>query len=266
MNRHKITMKKAAILLIYILASTIGALASDLTAEADSAYNKEDYRLAIRLYLQAIDDEGISPEIYYNLGNAYYRIDELGKSVLYYQRALNLDPSMKDARANLEFVKTKIADKPEDDSSFLGNVHEGIISAFTPNAWAWIAFVLFASLIGSLATYIFTNNVTLRKVGFFGGFVILVIVIYVSVVAFQSANAFRNSGKAVVTVPTANLRTMPGASLQDNEKVIPIHEGTILEITDSMTMPGETASPKWYDVKINNSTRAWVNASDVERI
>lgn len=258
-------MKKVVIILIGLISS-VSVMASHLTARADSAYNKEDYRMAIRLYLQAINEEGVSPELYYDLGNAYYRIDQLGKSVLYYQRALNLDPSMEDARTNLEFVKTKITDKPEDDSTFLTNVHEGIVAQVSPDTWAWIAFVLFAMLIGCAAIYIFTSHVGLRKAGFFGGFILVILVIYASVAAYQSADAFRNSNKAVVTVPTANLRTMPGASMQDNEKVIPIHEGTILEITDSMSMPGESASPLWYDVKINNSTRAWVNASDVERI
>lgn len=238
--------------------------ASNLTEQADSAYNNEDYRLAIRLYLRTINEQGFSPEVYYNLANAYYRIDDLGQAVLYYQRALNLDPSMKDARTNLEFVKTKILDRPEDNSTFLTNLHESIIAIYSPDTWAWIAFGLFALLIGSVALYIFTSNVSLRKVGFFGAIIILVITVYASIIAWQSANAYKGSNKAVVIVPTANLRTRPGEN--NTDKVIPIHEGTILEITDSMTMPGESSSPKWYDVKISNSSRAWVKASDVERI
>lgn len=257
-------MKKLLFTLIYILATASASLASPLTEQADSAYNNEDYRMAIRLYLQAINEQGFSPELYYNLANAYYRIDELGKSVLYYERALNLDPSMKDARTNLEFVKTKILDRPEDYSTFLTNVHEGVIATYPPDTWAWIAFALFALLIGCIAMYIFTSNVMLRKTGFFGGIIILMLTVYASIVAWQSANAYNGSNRAVVIVPTSNLRTRPGEN--NTDKVIPIHEGTVLEITDSMTMPGESASPKWYDVKIFNSTRAWVKASDVEKI
>lgn len=244
---------------------TAGAsFASSLTEQADSAYNHEDYRLAIRLYLRTANEQGFSPELYYNLANAYYRIDDLGKAVLYYQRALNLDPSMKDARTNLEFVKTKVLDRPEDNSTFLTNLHESILASYSPDTWAWIAFGLFALLISSIALYIFTSNVMFRKIGFFGAFVILILTIYASVIAWQSADAYNGSNKAVVIVPTANLRTRPGEN--NTDKVIPIHEGTILEITDSMTMPGESASPKWYDVKISNSSRAWVKASDVEKI
>lgn len=257
-------MKRIIFAISLIIATVISSSALTTAQQADSAYNKEDYRMAIRLYLQAIDSDGVSPEIYYNLGNAYYRINELGRSVLYYQRALNLDPSMDDARSNLEFVKTRIIDKPEDDSSFLSNLHRRILSIFSPDAWAWIAFAMFVLLMGCVAMYIFSNNVAFRKTGFFGGFVVLVLTIYAMTLSYQSAMASTRTDMAVVTVPTANLRSVPGTS-SDN-KVIPIHEGTVLEITDSLTMPGESSSPKWYDVKINNSTRAWVNAADVEQI
>lgn len=256
-------MKRLILAISLILVTAFGSMALTTAQQADSAYSKEDYRMAIRLYLQAIDSDGVSPEIYYNLGNAYYRINELGRSVLYYQRALNLDPSMDDARSNLEFVKTRIIDKPEDDSSFLSNLHRSILSAFSPDAWAWIAFAMFALLMGCVAVYIFSSNVALRKTGFFGGFVVLAFTIYALTIAYQAATASTRADMAVVIVPTANLHSAPGTS-SDN-KVIPIHEGTMLEITDSLTMQGE-ASAKWYDVKINNSTRAWVNAADVEQI
>lgn len=257
-------MKRIFFAISVIIVSAFSTLALTTAQQADSAYSKEDYRMAIRLYLQAIDSDGVSPEIYYNLGNAYYRINELGRAVLYYQRALNLDPSMDDARSNLEFVKTRIIDKPEDDSSFLSNLHRRILAGFSPDAWAWIAFVMFVLLTGCVAVYIFSGNVMLRKTGFFGGIVVLVLTVYAITIAYQAATASKRTDMAVVIVPTANLRSVPGTS-SDN-KVIPIHEGTMLEITDSLIMQGESSSPKWYDVKINNSTRAWVNAADVEQI
>lgn len=259
-------MKKFILTIVITIISISSASAMSLVQTADSAYNAEDYRLAIRLYHQAINADGFSPELYYNLANAYYRINNLGRAVVYYQRALNLNPSMNDARENLEFVKTRILDKPEDDSSFLGNLHSSVSSMMSPNAWAWLAFGLFATLLGCIALYIFSNNVRVRKTGFFGGFVVFVLEIYVSVIAWQSASAYYHSDMAVVVVPTSNMRTVPGNNNNDDNKVIPIHEGTILEITDSTTIPGATSAPKWYDVKINNSTRAWINAADVERI
>lgn len=259
-------MKHILIYIICVMVSFIGVSAANTAEQADSAYAKEDYRSAIRLYTTTIEKNGPSAQIYYNLGNAYYRVSDISKAVLCYQRALNIDPSYSEARTNLKFVKSRIADLPEDDSSFLGNLHDSVIATMSPNAWAWTALIFFIILLGCVGLYLFTNNIRLRKTGFFGGIVVLVISIYTSIVAYESASASVRHDQAVITPPTATLRTEPGSVVNDQNRVISLPEGTIVIITDSLTMPGESAAPKWYNVKINNSTGAWVNAADVERI
>lgn len=259
-------MKRILIYIICVLASFLAVRGAGTAELADSAYAKEDYRAAIRLYSNFIEEQGPSAQIYYNLGNAYYRVSDISKAVLCYQRALNIDPSYSDARTNLKFVKSRIADLPEDDSSFLENLQESVLAGMSPNAWAWTALIMFVMLLGCLGLYFFTDNIRLRKTGFFGGIIVLVLAIYTSVIAYDSASASVRHDQAVITPPTATLRTEPGSAVNDKNRVISLPEGTIVIITDSMTMPGESASPKWYNVKINNSTGAWVNAADVERI
>lgn len=242
------------------------ASAANLAQQADSAYNREAYSDAIRLYTESINNEGVSSNILYNLGNAYYRDNQLGKAIICYERALTLDPSNNEAAINLNFVKTRIEDAPEDDSSFLSNVHKQIVSTFSPDAWAWIALALFIILLGTIAAYIFSGNVTVRKFGFFGAIVMVFVFIYIIAIAYQTAGAYRNHESAIVIVPTTNLSSAPRSSRSDKEKVVPIHEGTRIEILDSLSTPDDPNVGKWYDVKINNSSRGWLNASDVERI
>ncbi len=260
-------MKQTIFIFIAIVMASLSAKADSLAQQADSAYNHEDFAQAVRLYHQAMTEEGISPELYYNLGNSYYRIGKLGQAVIYYERALKLDPSFADARTNLQFVNTKIIDKPEDDSTFLDNLHRSISNIIDPNAWAWTAFCLFVLLLVCIGLYAFSPSVNIRKLGFFGGFVVLLVFIYSLVIAAQTANAAQDHKYAVIIVPTSNMGTAPGTARTDkNSKIIPIHEGTVVEIVDSLVLPGEASSPLWYDVKINNSTRAWVRSADVEKI
>lgn len=258
-------MRRIIFAFIAILLCTLASQAQSLAIQADSAYNQQDYNTAVRLYHQAMNNEGVSPQLYYNLGNTYYRLGKLGRSVLYYRRALNLDPSFSEARDNLAFVNTQILDKPEDDSSFLGNLHRSILEKLSPNAWAWTAFALFAITLILAALYVFSSSIALRKIGFFGGFVFLVIFIYALVIAHQSSSGAFNTSYAVIITPTSNLSTSPGGQ-NENSKIIPLHEGTVVEITDSIVLPGETSSPLWYNVKINNSTSAWARSADLERI
>lgn len=258
-------MKKT---LIFSLLLSVAATASALTMgeRADSAYNKEDYRQAIELYKQSIEQEGRSSDIYYNLGNAYYRNDDLGHAVVNYERALRLNPTNADARTNLEFVNARIQDRPEDDSSFLSNLHQSFMGSMTPNAWAWTAFVIFLLFMGAVGLYIFSTNVAYRKTGFFGGIVLICVFAYALVLADDSSDYARSHESAIVIVPSTQLSSAPRAARTANDKVVAIHEGTKVEIVDSVATPDDPVSPRWYNVKINNSTKAWLRASDVERI
>lgn len=257
-------MKHIISFCLSLLALTMSA--APLAQQADSAYNREAYSDAVTLYNEAIATDGASSTLYYNLGNAYYRANSLGKAILSYERALALDPSNEEAAINLNFVRTRIEDAPEDDSSFLSNLHKGIVSNMSPDAWAWTALILFIILLGTIALYIFSSNVILRKVGFFGGIVMIFVFAYTIAIAYQTAAAYKSHDAAIVIVPTTNLSSAPRSTRGDKEKVVPIHEGTKVMIIDSLSTPDDPNVGKWYDVKINNSSRAWLNAADVERI
>ena len=258
-------MKNIITSLLFVILS-IPSFALTLGQQADSAYNAENYPEAISLYKQSIEREGRSDDIYYNLGNAYYRADKPGMAVLNYERALRLNPTNEDARTNLEFVRSRIQDRPEDDTVFLASIHHSIVSAMTANAWAWTAFAIFVLLTGAIALYIFSTNVTLRKVGFFGGITLILILLYALIVASDSTSRATSHESAVVIAPSTQLTSAPRASRGGSDKVVTIHEGTVVELVDSVDTPDDPQSPKWYNVKINNNTKAWLRASDVERI
>lgn len=240
--------------------------AATLSAKADSAYNSKNYTEAADLYKTLIKEYGVSSDIYYNLGNTYFRMGKIAQSVLAYERALKIDPSNKDARINLDFVNTTLEDKPEDNSSILGKIHLEVIALMSPNAWAWTAFALFALIIGLIAIYLFLSNVTIRKVGFFGAMVLFIVLVYTTIVAYQSAAAIDNNDIAIVTTPSANLTPAPSAKTDKTDKIVPVHEGTRLVIIDSVNAASNDGAQLWYHVKVNNSTAAWIDASNVERI
>lgn len=258
-------MKQIFAILFFTCVSLHG-FAISIGSRADSAYNKENYREAIELYKQSIEQEGKSSTMYYNLANAYFRNDNLGMAILNYERALRINPTNSDARQNLEFVRSRIQDRPEDDTTFFATIHHKIVSAFTPDVWAWLAFTIFVLLAGAVALYIFSNEIILRKSGFFGGLILIVLFAYFIYVAGDAASIATSHESAVVTAPSTQLSSVPRATKTASDKVVTIHEGTKVEIVDSVATPDDPVSPKWYEVKINNNTRAWLRATDVERI
>ena len=186
--------------------------------------------------------------------------------MLSYERALRINPANADARQNLDFVRSQIQDRPEDDTAFFVKMHNGLVASMSPDAWAWTAFAIFVLLAGAAALYIFSRNIALRKTGFFGGIVLLCAFAYFICVAADAASTAGSHDDAVVIAPSTQLTSAPRAARAASDKVVTIHEGTKVEVIDSVATPDDPVSPRWYNVKINNGTKAWLRASDVERI
>ena len=162
----KVKMWVKWILPFYLLTLLPFSASAVTKAEADSAYVKGAYQLAIADY-EALLKQGASAELYYNLGNAYYRTENITKAVLNYERALLLDPSNSDARFNLDFVRSKMQLPDDAGDSWFSNWVDQTVSRLSSNAWAMIAIITFLLFLAGVAAYLFMDNVLIRKIGFF---------------------------------------------------------------------------------------------------
>ena len=111
-------MKYILSLIILTVCGLFSKAEATLIQQADSAYTADNFKEAADTYLHVIATEGNSATLQYNLGNCYYRLGEMGKAILAYERALRFDPTFHDARTNLEFINSRIADRPGDARDF----------------------------------------------------------------------------------------------------------------------------------------------------
>lgn len=258
-----------------ILASAILAIASPLimsasqpalVQKADSAYTAENYMEAASLYQTAIDSLGTSSDLYYNLGNALYRLGKSGQAVVAYERALKLDPTNTDARTNLEFVNSRLIDRPAERGTLVGNMIDTASLALHSNAWAWTAFGCFLVFLGAVALYMFCPSVIWRKVGFFGGFGVLILAVISGFLSARNAAICQSTDKAVIIVPSTILSTSPRAPRDRAEEAMLLHEGTKMRILDSVSTRTDSVKAVWLDVEIDNQHRAWIDRNAVEII
>lgn len=261
--------------LIYIpfvfLLACIGTLPSHaeespLIEQADSAYNADNFQQAADMYLNVIQTEGPSAKLYYNLGNTYYRLGQMGNAIISYERALRLDPSDKDARNNLAFVNARITDRPGERGTFLGNALDAISSYMHSNAWAWIAFVCFVLTLSGLLAYLFSQNIAIRKTGFFGGIITILGCCVCLFFSYRSATIAIADNVAVITVPSTILSTTPRVPQDRSQEAMLLHEGTRVTILDSVRSTTDSINALWYDVQVDNAHRAWINAAAVRKI
>jgi len=256
------------ILIALMGLSQKASAAADIIEQADSAYTDDDFATAAALYTQAISEQGPSAKLYYNLGNAYYRAGKPGNAILSYERALRLDPTDEDIRYNLDFVNSRIIDRPGERGTFLGNLLDTLALSALSNTWAWLGFACFVLTVAALLAYLFGRGVRLRKVGFFGGLLTLLGTFFFLFFAFRSASLASTRESAIVTSASTILSTVPRTPTDRSQEAMLLHEGTKVEILDSVAsrQSGDSIPSRWYEVQVDNAHRAWINASDVERI
>ncbi|MCM1028392.1 MAG: tetratricopeptide repeat protein [Pseudoflavonifractor sp.] len=259
-------MRSLSIIIALLLATALQCLAAPLTERADSAYSADDFDTALSLYRQELNANGASAKLWYNIGNTEYRLGNLGKAIIAYQRSLRLDPTDEDTRANLDFVTAKTLDRPGDNGSFISNSSDAIASLATPDTWAWGTLLIFCLCIACVVLYIFGRSIALRKAGFFGAIVLLFVTVASAAIALRAARKATSINQAVITASSTILSTSPREPKDRSEEAMLLHEGTLLEIIDSVAAPADTTGLKWLDVRIDNHHRAWIRSSDVERI
>ena len=254
-------------IIILILAVVCGNVsASTLVHQADSAYEHENYKEAVDLYQQVAKNDGISSDLYYNMGNAYYRTGNIAQSILAYERALRLNPSNDDARKNLEFVNSRIIDKKGETGSFISNTIESITNIFHSNTWACLSLVLFILALSATGVYLYTSPIGLKKIGFFGGILLLLMTIASVCFAFKSKNIATDDRSAIITAKTTVLSTVPRKPLNREEEAMLLHEGTKVKIIRTIALSADSTNQTWHEVDVDNRHRAWINNSDIEKI
>ena len=243
----------SVLLFLLILPMTSGAVTK---AEADSAFVHERYQQAAKDY-EALLKKGVSADLYYNLGNCYYRMDQITQAVLNYERALLLSPGDKDIRFNLQMARSKTIDKitPESEMFFV-TWYRSLVNVQSVDSWARTALIsLFVAIVLALL-YLFANPVWLRKVGFFGGFLLLLVFLVSNLFAWQQKRNLTHRSGAIIIKSAVNVKSTPSKNGTD---LFILHEGTKVTITDT-TMKG------WKEIRVADGKEGWLETSEIEII
>jgi len=249
-------MKKVWLfLLVQCLIGTVYAQES-IIKEAETAYTQEDYSRAIELYESVVNQYGESAEIYYNLGNAYYKAGRVGASILNYERALLLDPGDGDIRFNLQMAKQRAVDKIEPVGDFfLVKWFNSVQDMGAADSWALLGIICFILFIGCLLLFFFSRWIRLKKLGFYLGVFFLIIIIFANIFAINQKKEVVNRTGAIVFSQTVTVKSSPDASGTD---LFILHEGTKVFIKSTL---GD-----WKEIETEEGNVGWMPSKDMEII
>ena len=243
---------RKVIYILFLVALSVSGKANDLLQKAEKAYETRQYKKAIESYEQLVKDGYVSSELFYNLGNSYYRNNQLGKAIYNYERAKKLDPNDDDIRNNLKLAYSKTIDKIEVKENFFVNaVKTNVLSSFTTTSWAWLSIAACASFFLFLYLFIAGPSVTVKRISFFTALVLLVAFFVVYFLGNSARKARQENSFAIITAPLSKVYTEPTPA---SASKFSLHEGTRVRIVEMDT--------DWILIKLENGNEGWIRLTE----
>lgn len=255
--------KTAAMAIMFMLVIPFSASAAgdayidSLWTGATAAYAEGRWEDAIDGYT-AISRSGLeSADLYCNIGSAYFKAEDYPHAVLYYERALKLDPSCSDARYNLEVVSGFIQDRIDPVPEFvLKTWTKSVCYILDSDAWAalFIVFLLLAGLM--TVVLVLSSRTAWKRTGFFSGIVFLLLAVASVSFSLWQRSDYMRANRAVVMRPVTSVKSSP--SDEASTDLFILHEGTSVRILDTV---GD-----WNNIELADGRQGWIPSDDIEVI
>lgn len=246
-------MKKTLYILL-IFAQTFWAQSDFKTG--NSLYAKENFKEAIQSYENIINSGKQSAEVYFNLGNCYYKLHQVAPAIYNYEKALLLNPNDDEIKTNLEFARKMTID----DVKVIPKVgFHKIIADFTStyhyDTWAWIAVGLAFLFFVFFLSYYFSRTTTKKRIFFSGMFFVLLAIILSVFSGVFERNRVLNERPAIIFAESTALKSEPKISASDATL---LHEGTKVYVLENIA--------NWKKVQLTDETTGWIESSAIKEI
>lgn len=248
--------------LVLLLSLPFASRAADTRADSlwnagVTAYSEGRWTDAAAAFAD-IESQGLtSAKLLCNLGDAYFKGGEIAKAILYYERALRLDPSYGDAKFNLAFANSLTRDKIDSvPGSFVGALISKVCYKMSSDAWAMWAILLFAAFLLLGLLFLLSRSSSARKWGFFGGIASAALSLCCLGFSLRQAADYGRHDAAIVMAPVSSVKSSP---TEGNAKdLFVLHEGAWLRVLDEVG--------PWTNIALRDGRQGWIKTSDVERI
>ncbi|MBQ5875581.1 MAG: tetratricopeptide repeat protein [Alistipes sp.] len=223
---------------------------------ANTAYNAGNYAQAEECYTRIVEQGLHSAALYYNLANAHFKQDELGKAMLYYNRALRLRPNDEDIRHNLEYAEQSTKDSIEEiPEFFLKTWIKSLRGALSYTAWSILSLLMLVAALVCGLLYLLAQRLSLRKIGFYLMAVTALLFVVTTAFAWSERNMLVERSEAIIMNSAVSIKSSPDRSATE---LFVLHEGT--KVTIGETIDG------WAEVRIADGRKGWIEQERIERI
>lgn len=253
-------MKKYLIKILFVLAFvSLYAYAQDANSvlqKGNEFYKNGQFQSAIDEYNKVIHMGYEGASLYYNLGNAHYRLGKIGYAILYYEKAIKFAPGDEDIKHNLALAKLNIKDKVDSLPPFFIFIWwEGLLGAFSVSGWTIIAYIFFILLLLAVIGYFFSRNSTQQRISFFSGAGFLAMLVIAIVLLFVKMNKEYKIKDGIILDTVVTSKYSPDETSKDN---FIIHEGLKVRLEDRVD--------DWIKIRLDDGKVGWIMKHSVGEI
>lgn len=256
MKNH--SMKIILLLAILSLVFSISNASTPLQQfeNANKAYRSGDYPRASQLYEALISSGQHTPEIYFNNGNCYYKMQNFPSAILNYERAKRIDPLDEDLNYNLKIAYANTVDKIEPiPLLFYERWGNAFLFSFNTATWSWIAIILMWISLAFGIWYLFAQTISIKKTSFLSSISTFILALMIFALASCSHKKIYGQKSAIVMNANTYIKSSPDAK---STNLFMLHGGTKIEILDE--------SSGWKQIRIANGNSGWVEGKSIATI
>ena len=258
MKKMKSSVKNVFRFLFLVTCLSISCLSLSAQPKVcvDSLYQQGHYKQAVKGYERLLV-QGRSAALYYNLGNSYYRLGNIPRAILSYERAQRLAPSDEDIRFNLQLAQSKTVDNltPEPEM-FLVTWYKSLICSMSVDNWAYLSLVCLLVSLFALTIYLFVEKELLMKMSRFVLPIFFIFFIICTLFAIQQDYLLKSASHGIIMSTSSIVRKTPDVK---SPEAFVLHEGSKVRITDD-------SMSQWIEITLTDGRQGWVKSSDIEAI
>lgn len=249
-------MKHLLFILLFCFSFIATAQNNTLFENANSLYNEGKYHEAITNYLKISESKEHSSALYFNLGNSYYKLNQVAPCIYYYEKALQLSPNDSDIKTNLLFAQNMTVDAFEIlPQTGFSKVIQNIIGKLSYHTWAVLSILFVVLFVTGFLLYYFSVYQDKKRLFFVISMVSFLICLCTLVFAFNQKRHIKNQNPAIVFAQEIDVNSEPN---NRSEEVFILHEGTKVNIEDEM---GE-----WKKIKLVDGKTGWLPSTEIKEI
>ncbi|WP_317132010.1 tetratricopeptide repeat protein [Pareuzebyella sediminis] len=243
-------------ILVFVFATMTFGQSETLFDQATEAYNAGEYQRAVDNYLEILDNGQHSAELYYNLGNSYYKLNEIAPSIYYYEKALLLKPNDSEIKSNLAYAQNMTLDAIEKlPETGLSKIYGNIIGFLSFDQWSYLAIVfMILFVLFYIAFYSFQYS-SKKRVSFVTSVIFMLLTVISLVFAFLQYSKFTADQPAIVFAQESSVKSEPN---QRSQEAFALHEGTKVHVLDGLN--------EWKKIKIADGSTGWIPEEDIKML